>query len=124
MLRRYLLIICLSMAPIAHAQSFYPIRHVIANETGDTLSYRFRLLEDNACDTNDFIKPHQLQQMNCHKQGNIFTIGVYRLDFEQIYFHGKRIVHCSSTRMYPMRRYRRLVIWRVYGHCQVDIIEA
>ncbi|MCH9756166.1 MAG: hypothetical protein K0U37_03100 [Gammaproteobacteria bacterium] len=119
----FLAFFLLSMSSVAHTQSFYPIKHMIANQTKDVMFYHFHFLGDAACDSSDSINPAHLKQINC-KSGGLFKPGTYVLEFEQVYFYGKRKVRCSGSKTYQMGEHKKLAIWKLSKRCQLDVIET
>ena len=97
---KYLMGLCLlSVCYLAHAQNFLPIRHVIVNTTKDIMSYDFHFQGDPSCDSNDSISIAHMKQVDC-KSGALFKPGMYTLNFEQVYFYGKRkVLRNNSNRL-------------------------
>ncbi len=113
----------LGMSCIAHAQDFLPIRHVFANQTKDEVFYTFHFLGDPSCDSNAAVHPAHIKQMSCKSEA-LFKPGTYVLDFEQVYFYGKRKVRCSGSKTYEMGHHKKLLIWKLSKRCQLDVIES
>ncbi|MDF1678826.1 MAG: hypothetical protein P1U32_09055 [Legionellaceae bacterium] len=110
------------MNPTAYAQSILPMKHVIANTTKDEVFYKFHYLGNTACDSQGAISPGHVKQVGC-ESGGVFKPGIYLLDFEQVYFYGKRKVRCSASRRYSIGD-KKLLIWKVSKRCQLDLIET
>lgn len=118
-----LFILGLGLNNIGYTQSIFPMKHVIANKTTDMMSYHFHFLGDAACDSSDMLKPGHIKQVDC-QSGGLFKSGAYRMDFEQVYFYGKRKVRCSGSKTYQVKEHKKLTIWKLSKRCQLDIIDT
>ncbi len=107
---------------VAHAHSILPLKHVVANTTKDELFYHFRFLGNPACDSKGAVSPGHVKQLNC-ASGGVFKPGVYVMDFEQVYFYGKRKVRCSASKTEHVGD-KRLALWKLSKRCQMDVIDT
>ena len=110
------------MTCLAHTHSILPMKHVIANATKDEMFYHFRFMGNRACDSKGSVSPGHVKQINC-ESGGVFKPGVYVLDFEQVYFFGKRKVRCSASKADRIGN-KNLAIWKLSKRCQMDVIES
>ncbi len=106
----------------AHASAILPMRHVIANTTKDMMYYTFRFEGDAACTSKGELPIGHIKQVEC-TSGGLFKPGVYVLDFEQVYFYGRRKVRCSGTKTYRVGKHKKLMIWKLSKRCQLDVID-
>jgi hypothetical protein len=113
----------LGMSATAHTQNFFPMRHVIANTTKDMIFYDFHFQGDASCDSSDSVSIGQLKQINCKNDG-LFKPGMYTLNFEQVYFYGKRKVRCAGSKPFQVGKYKKLMIWKLSKRCQLDVIDT
>ncbi len=117
-----LLALGLGITAVAHTNSILPMKHVIANTTKDEMFYSFRFMGNRGCDSKAAVSPGHVKQVNC-ENGGVFKPGVYVLDFEQVYFFGKRKVRCSASKSVRIGD-KKLLIWKLSKRCQLDVIET
>ena len=113
----------LGVCQMAHAYDFLPIRHVLVNATKDVMEYRFHFADDAACDSTGAISIGHMKEISCSNQA-LFKPGLYTLQFDQVYFYGKRKIRCSGTKTYEVGKHKKLMIWKLSKRCQLDVIDA
>ncbi len=112
----------LGVSHAVYAQSILPMKHILTNTTKDEVFYKFHYLGNTTCDSKGAISPGHIKQLGC-ESGGVFKPGRYLLEFEQVYFYGKRKVRCSASKHYSIGD-KKLLIWKVSKRCQLDLIET
>ncbi|HBI21950.1 MAG TPA: hypothetical protein DDY37_05120 [Legionella sp.] len=121
-------IFLLSLLPITQAKEASQVRHVILNNTMDSIRYDFQNTTGSPCHESGKILPGQFKDLNC-QDAKSTSYSVYSLNLTIFYtgWFGSVTNRCTSIKEYDVKNDKLLndkqLIWTVNDLCLVDVTE-
>lgn len=119
----------LSLSTITHAKEASLVRHVILNNTTDSVRYDFKNKEDNGCHISGTILPGQFKDLNC-KDAKATSYSTYAISFTAFYtsgWLGSITNRCSGVLDYDVENDKifndKQLVWTINAPCVAEVTE-